>query len=666
MIKFFGPAQDDAGNSLKGFTVRILDNLGAQVAITADKNGTNFETVNICPVDDDGMAQFWYTPATGQEYQLLDLEGSVIKRVLDFSSAEAATQEGSENVDTVLGVDASDGNLGSFAGSTIPDDQAVKPALQALETSLETKSSSSYDRSVTNSVAIPLADKVGQTLDAAEFGVVGDGVTDCTTELQNAIDYMQANLIDTLILPSGEIVLSGDVTITEHTLVTDNYRTQTTVQGRGAGINGSWLHFSSGSLIVEASSHSLRDFRVSSDDDNGIEVRASSTPRFPVRSEMRNVRSEFCLKSGVTIEDCWLYTMVNCYFRQNDIWGIAANSGSQASLSCNNLNIIGGEIQGNGTFAGTGSNSTGGTLRGTGGGIFIENAVQVTITNTAIEGNYGDGLFLGEEVKGIALLGCYFEKNGTHQDNLDIACETPSSSVLGGHSAFILNCNFTPQNLNGTAQVKAIELVDFKDAKIVNPVFFAQSGPVIYSAPPIRVTESLAGRSTGWVEGGSFLNSAYTQDMINNECTKYGAPQKTVFANRHLLADDTQANTTSGPFVVPMSSTCGYRVDVNHTIMPAIWTGETTSSPGSGVATILTTIRRGMTGTGISTKTDNVNFASAVNAITTKNSTSSSAFPGTFVSAAISRNGGDAADTLAVTATLISMEIIIYEGWVRA
>lgn len=514
----------------------------------------------------------------------------------------------------------------------------------------------SYNRGVTDSETISLSDKVGQTLDAADFGVVGDGATDCTTKLQNAIDYMQANLIDTLMLPSGEIVLSGDVTITEHALVTSNYRTQTTVQGRGAGINGSWLHFSSGSLIVEASSHSLRDFRVSSDDDNGIEVKASSTPKFPVRSEMRNIRSEFCLKSGVTIEDCWLYTMINCYFRQNDEWGIAANKGAEANLSCNNLNIIGGEIQGCGTYAGTGSNSTGGTLRGTGGGIFLENAVQVTLTNTAIEGNYGDGLYIGEEVKGLTLTGCYFEKNGTHQDNLDIACATPSNSALGGHAFFFLNCNFTPQNLNGTAQVRAIDLVDVKDAKIVNPMFFALSGPVIYTAEPIRVTETTAGRSTGWVEGGSFLNSGYTQSMLKNSCTKYGMPRVTVYSPNLDMAD---TGTTNAPYYfAPVPAAGGSGVKLRLFVMP--------NSGGGGDVYMSTGYRRGPTSTLFTTKVEAVPMGSIFSTVISSSDSSNPTIPGTFITFRISRAGDNAADTFADTAVLQTVEITTYDGWVRA
>ena len=114
--------------------------------------------------------------------------------------------------------------------------------------------------------------------------------------------------------------------------------------------------------------------------------------------------------------------------------------------------------------------------------------------------------------------------------------------------------------------------------------------------------------------------------------------------------------------MVPVPTTAGSRVDINHLIRPGVWGG----GGGSGVARIVTTIRRGPAGTTVATRTDDVNFVSSNNAIKTLNNTSTADFRGNYVYAGIERDGTAPEDTLAVSCTVMAVEIITYEGLISA
>lgn len=144
MNKFNEVITNTSGDILPGHRVQVKDSGGAIVEIYADNGGTRFtdssgNNVNYAVADtESGLAEFYWTAASGQTVEFQDANGNRVLAVADFAN-NFSTPETGENVDTVLGVDASDGNLGAFTGGTIPDDQAVKPALQALETAVETK-----------------------------------------------------------------------------------------------------------------------------------------------------------------------------------------------------------------------------------------------------------------------------------------------------------------------------------------------------------------------------------------------------------------------------------------------------------------------------------------------------------------------------------------------
>lgn len=479
------------------------------------------------------------------------------------------------------------------------------------------------------------------------FGVRADGITDDTLALQSSIQAAFAIRASVLELPAGEMLLTANITVSAAP-GKDNRFDQFTIQGVGAGRNGSFLHFRSGTLVIKTPNHVISDLYVTSDDSDGISIAPTISPTksFPVRSIMQNVRAEDCKGSGITITNSWIYTMINVFARRNKKWGLEGKSGAIYKLSCNALNIIGGEFQGNGSRASKSSKSG----KGQGGGLFTGRSVQFSMTNSAIEGNVGDGLVVEEEVRGLTLLGCYFEKNGSHFDNVDIGNAKPSKYALGPNSGFILNCNFTPQNVSGVSQKRAIDLMDFLDLKIVNPQFYEQKKSALYTEPPIRIRESVEGRATGWIEGGALLSSRYTQDMVENLCGCFGRPSISRFSPNITLP--AQKSTETQRFLIILPQSMGRRIASKFVVR---------SKKGAGQIRLRTIYRRGPHGTRVSNKDHTILLDSSVAVGSLSNRTSQENWHG-HVEVSLERLGTNASDNLNEEIKAISLEITTYEG----
>lgn len=648
MFYYYNALQTKSGDILPDYLVRLLDADGNEVDIYADDSETPIITVsgvaNAAKADDLGMVRFW-VPNGIYDLSIYDatdtFKGSE-PGIPMFDAGAVVSDLASHDADKGASLVSMEG------GGTVEDAVLARPTASTLASS-SGSSTLGFISNVADAVARTAESKLRDVINAKDFGVAADGSTDDTTALQNAIDYMTSNEVDGLVLPRGEILLSGDVTIPPHSGVTD-YDRSVTLIGQGAGENGSFLHFTSGSLIVNASSHYLADFQVTSDDTNGIEIKPSTgTIKYPARSMMKNISAYDCAESGITIEDCWVYVMINIMARRNTKYGIEGKAGVNFSTACNGWKIMGGEFQGNGAAVASGASKS------TGGGIFTGRCVNLILDAVSIEGNVGDGLVLGEQMRGLAVIGGYFEKNGSNHLDCDIRNDAPSSPAFGPNSVFIVNPNFTPQATNGTVQERAIDLYDVIDLKIVNPQFFEEGSAGVYSAEPIRVRETLDGRCTGWVEGGAYLSLNYTQAMVKNETFRFGYPTRHRFCPDLALVD--AATTTSQRFFVPMSNLAGRRVDVNHYTRP---------NAATGTARLITTIRRGPAGSSVSIKTDDVVYASSVNSKTQTNFTSYSAASWGQTEVTVARDGAHANDTLAADTRLLCVEIITYEGRVAA
>lgn len=507
-------------------------------------------------------------------------------------------------------------------------------------------------------------DKLRDTVNAADWGVAATAsAANNSTYLQAAIDYARENACK-LILPAGEIEISGSVTIPPSAANSSDHLF--TMKGQGASkVRGTFLHFTSGSLIVEAVHH-IEGIFVTSDDSDGVVVTPHYSPdAFPARSSMRDVRAERCAGSGIVLTDNWIYVVDNCYGRYNKSYGLEGRHGAQFGISCNGLTIIGGEFQGNGTKQGDPVGSNGSTERGTGGGILLDGAVQVNIIGSSIEGNIGDGLRLGEEVRGLSIINGYFEKNGSHHTNRDICNDPPSIAALGPTSVRITGTNHTAQNYNGTKQERAIELYDV-DGLYINGMFVFGSSGSSFTEEPVYVGETLAGRALGWIDGIHSLWTGYDNNaLLKNETRKYGKPMVHQFTADTLMPkqNDVPENvdTDSAKFYVRTASHYGTGVDVDWDVRPVTGTGN-----GAGqVARIETLMQRGPSGTLFSGPATSV----PVDVLTSTRGAASSShasIPDGSAELTIRRAGTNAADTAAGSVRLVGARIIVYAGIVSA
>lgn len=73
------------------------------------------------------------------------------------------------------------------------------------------------DTAIVDSVSRSLQSKLDEYVSLKDFGVVGDGVTDCTAQFQNALDDLFKNSDETykkiLLVPNGEYVISSELRI---------------------------------------------------------------------------------------------------------------------------------------------------------------------------------------------------------------------------------------------------------------------------------------------------------------------------------------------------------------------------------------------------------------------------------------------------------------------
>ena len=451
----------------------------------------------------------------------------------------------------------------------------------------------------------PLPD-ANRVVDAAAFGVAArNSGGDNSRALNGALS--RATRLDApgeIVLPPGELVFDGDVILAPMTGDAGRYRQQVVLRGSGSGQNGTWLHFRSGSLRVRAANHKLSDFRVTSDNSDGIVIEANSgrEENVPARSMMSNVRAENCAGSGIVMSGNWIYLMENVYARYNAKWGIEGRNAGPFGLSANGWTILGGEFQGNGV-------SGRGGLAG-GGGVYTGRSVQFVMVGSTIEGNRGDGLRIGEQARGVGIYNVYFEKNGSHRDNRDIVNDRPSNAASGPSSVTIIGSNFTPSPIDGRGQAHAIDLTDVQGLKIISPQFYG-SGANHYSGPLVRVSETTPGKSTGWIENPYLSWSGYTQPVLSNETARYGFPRKSVISTNALLQPSTAENDDLVLATIPVPDAAGQQVDVRAVLMAGDFRNGKAVQAGQGSTTVRTFFRRGPRGTAFSIKEDTLEFRGA-------------------------------------------------------
>lgn len=101
------------------------------------------------------------------------------------------------------------------------------------------------DVSIVNSVSRSLQNKLDEYVSIADWGAVGDGITDCTTAFQNALNDLFRNADDnykkTLYIPNGEYIVNSNLRIPSGTVL------------RGETQSGSIINIGSNTIRLIAS-----------------------------------------------------------------------------------------------------------------------------------------------------------------------------------------------------------------------------------------------------------------------------------------------------------------------------------------------------------------------------------------------------------------------------
>src|SRR5690606_36184826 len=146
-------------------------------------------------------------------------------------------------------------------------------------------------------------------------------------------------------------------------------------------------------------------------------------------------------------------------------------------------------------------------------GVKMEKVRNASFYQATIEGNRGQGVILEGQSQNVNFDSCYFEANGKNIDNRDIYVPPHTDSNNRPNQVVLTNCSHTPR---AGGQSYSIEVNDVAGFYVRNSNFIGGTN-FRYLDAMILVKESVAGYSTGCVEGGSLTYPAYTK-MIINEC----------------------------------------------------------------------------------------------------------------------------------------------------
>lgn len=207
------------GKALEGVVVRVYKNNVLQ-NVFADESSTPLPTVLTGP---DGSATY-YVNGDGTYEEEYVYNGDILDRVT-VTILNPANYSATTDVTTILGAAPSTGHFGTFTGVTIPDNVAAKPALQALETATELRPTSAtlaasggsalvgFLQTGTGAVARTAQAKQRDVINAADWGIVGDGGTNNTVAMQALRDYAATRSFGgntvKIIWPQGRYIYSA-------------------------------------------------------------------------------------------------------------------------------------------------------------------------------------------------------------------------------------------------------------------------------------------------------------------------------------------------------------------------------------------------------------------------------------------------------------------------
>jgi hypothetical protein len=190
------------------------------------------------------------------------------------------------------------------------------------------------DTSVINSVSRSLQSKLDEYVSIADWGAIGDGITDCTTAFQDALNDLFRNANENykkvLFIPNGEYIVNSNLRIPSGTIIKGETQSRSIIN---IGSNSIRLIASNGSEFVDFSS----TIRAENIEISNLKIRRTTgtVVLSGIReSTFRNVDFEGNYELGDTVAS--VASELPAVFWQNPSVGVAANN--LYFIECNFIN----------------------------------------------------------------------------------------------------------------------------------------------------------------------------------------------------------------------------------------------------------------------------------------------------------------------------------------
>jgi hypothetical protein len=305
-----------------------------------------------------------------------------------------------------------------------------------------------------------------ERLSVTDFGAVGDGVTDDTTAVQNAL---VAGAGKQVFFPTGTYLVTSDL------LIPTDY-TELVGQGRSSiiSLTASKIHLDAVTKTTHIYGVNFRDLKIQRTGTAGPAIHMEGQNTMGVaRWHMHGVEIT-STGTGIQMEAAWIWDMVSCVIAGCTSHGVDIRVAVDGNSSANAGRFIGCEIQGN-----------------AGWGVFTDKHNGLAFVASSIEGNTLGGVNLQNNGRVTSFVACYFELNGTPGSARDIlAGDTTYGGVkVTGYALGIFNCGFLDGS--GAAKDYAVELSRMAQVTVTGCYFDSYVIAPVYNNP--EVTASVTG-----------------------------------------------------------------------------------------------------------------------------------------------------------------------------
>lgn len=366
-----------------------------------------------------------------------------------------------------------------------------------------------------------------ERISVKDFGAVGDGTTDDTTAVQNALTAAAGRR---LFFPNGTYLVTADLSVSED---------YTILEGEGAGsvikLSGCKIHYDAITKATHIFGCDIHNLKIQRTGTAGPAIHMEGQNTMGIaRWNMSGVHIT-STGSGMQLEAAWIWTMTACVISDCGTHGIDIVVAADGNSSVNAGRLLGCEIQGNTEW-----------------GIRSEGHNGLGIIGTSIEGNDVGGIMLTNNCRSTACLGAYFELNGTPASSRDIMAgdTTYSGTKTTGYGLSMVGCTFFDGS--GAAKDYSVEITRMQQVYASACYYAGYATGAIYNNPDAGgttsgVTEQI-GTDAPTVLAGSdsrMRQSALDMQITHSSTHAFG----TITDGTQSTHDFTVTGTTAGDFV---------------------------------------------------------------------------------------------------------------------